>query len=67
MSDADSASDLCCENCRFWVDAGEGDGSGECKRYPPTKEIEGEASLYAYTMSGRDDWCGEFKWRRVED
>lgn len=49
-----------CENCSFYV-AEKNNSVGECHRYPPKLMPEdNDMAIFAFPITGEDEWCGEF-------
>lgn len=59
-------SDERCETCRFWKrdEMFPESTYGECRRYPPTGNINlSESSWFPLTVN--EDWCGEWQARAL--
>jgi len=49
-------SGACCGRCHFWTFLSS--VSGQCHRMPPAAHFE---DGHYWPVTGRSDWCGEFK------
>ena len=52
-----------CKGCAFWMQFSDNPHEGECRRYPPAREIFGWSPYIrmqsAWPQTSEDDGCGE--------
>lgn len=50
--------DIDCGTCGYWAAFGDGDGTGNCRRYAPRPRNNEQDAAWPITKDS--DWCGEW-------
>ena len=68
---SDFEGESCCITCRYWKEldgvlpvyglfGGPKDWLGWCRRYPPMRVDDNTTDENPHTVTGHEDWCGEY-------